>query len=215
MKKQIYSALVCLSFTTALSAQLENKGWWTRNLFTFQFFQEDAALSENRFGRHYQRYFTQPELGYVLNKRWMAGLVTQYEYINDRYDVPGDKAALKAETKRFYGAGPLLRHYVPISKRTYFMSEVYTFWSRETNEKVYSEFGIERKTNTARNVFGAGANPTIVYFLTRDLAFSITVVNIGYYAGKDNQSFTLSINPQQWLFGVEFYFEKKKMRTAN
>ena len=213
MKKQRFIFIFWLLMSNIACAQLENKGWWTRDLFTYQFYQQDASLADNRLERHYNRVFTQPELGYVLNKRVLVGIVAQFERVTDRYDVPADRSSLRASTKRSYGAGPLFRYYFPLTKRASFMPEVYGFLSRETNTEIYSDFGVDRKTSNSRNILGLGANPTIVYFLTRDMAFSITVVNIGYYANKGSQSFTFSLNPQQWLFGVEFYFEKKKTKT--
>lgn len=211
MKKPLYLALLLCLTTSAAFAQLENKGWWTRDLFTYSYYHQNDA---GAVPRTYNRYFTQPEVGYVLNKHWMAGLVFQYEFIRDRYDLPANANALQSSTKNFYGAGPLLRYYLPLSKRASFMPEVFSFWSKQTDEQVYVDPSGERKVRNTKHQFGIGANPTIVYFITRDLAFSITVVNIGYYASRTEKSFTLSINPQQWLFGVEYYFEKKKARQG-
>ncbi len=215
MKKHLLCAVFGMLFTNLSFAQLENKGWWTRDLFTFSYFKQDESLSDNRLERTYQRYFTQPEVGYVLNKRWLLGLVMQYEFIADRYTVPADRSGLKASYKRFYGAGPLLRYYIPLTKRASFMPEVFAFWSHQIQDEFYTNVGLESKTTTSLDIFGLGANPTIVYFLTRDLAFSITFVNIGYYSSRESRSFTLAVNPQQWLFGVEYYFEKKKGTPAN
>ena len=32
-----------------------------------------------------------------------------------------------------------------------------------------------------------------------------------FYTSKQDKSFTLKINPQQWLLGVESYFERKNI----
>jgi len=32
---------------------------------------------------------------------------------------------------------------------------------------------------------------------------------VQYYGNKDGQTFIFEVNPQQWLLGVEYYFEKK------
>jgi hypothetical protein len=33
---------------------------------------------------------------------------------------------------------------------------------------------------------------------------------VQYYGNKNGSSFIVEVNPQQWLLGVEYYFEKKK-----
>lgn len=89
------------------------------------------------------------------------------------------------------------------------MAEGYVFFSKERNTNISFNQGMEQRDASRRQEFGAGSNPTIVYFLTRNLAFSITFINIGYYATRESQSFTLSVNPQDWLWGLEYYFDRR------
>jgi hypothetical protein len=70
--------------------------------------------------------------------------------------------------------------------------------------------GVEEKTSTTYGSIGAGAFPSLVCFLTRDIALSLTVASVQNYGNKDSNSFIVAVNPQQWLLGVEYYFEKKK-----
>jgi hypothetical protein len=206
MKKGI-AVLLLLGSWLSLFAQLENKGWWTRDLVSYDYFHRPGKGGSD-FERKYQRIFTQPEAGYALNKHWMVGIVTQFEYRSDRYIIPDDAAASAGTSKYFYGAGPLLRYYFPLGPRVSLMPEFFLFYSHEVATDYYSDFGTLRKTNRSTDIFGAGAFPSLVCFLTKDLALSLTVASVNYYTSKESSSFTLNINPQQWLLGVEYYFDK-------
>ncbi|MDX1913248.1 MAG: hypothetical protein SFV22_17270 [Saprospiraceae bacterium] len=212
MKKNIYLTLLTCAICADASAQLENKGWWTRDLFSYQYQHNPADAAQGRQERTYHRFFTQPEIGYVLNKRTMVGIVAQYETLSDRFAIAPAQSGLTETQRRFYGAGPLLRFYFPLAKRVLIMPEFFAFFSREKTTSVYSELGVPQETSTAYNTFGAGAFPSLVCFLSRDLALSLTVVRVQYYQNEGSRSLTVEVNPQQWLLGVEYYFEKRKRK---
>ena len=207
MKTNLFILFFCLFLGRSAHAQLESKGWWTRDLFTFQYYKVPGKTDRD-LDRVYKRLFTQPEVGYALNKHWMVGLVTQYEFSSDRYVVPADTVAYVGNSKRFYGAGPLLRYYFPLGKRVCLMPEFYLFYSHEIHTEMTSNVGNSENRYTV-NTFGAGTFPSLVCFLTRDLALSLTVASVNYYKSKQGTSFTVNINPQQWLLGVEYYFERR------
>ena len=208
MKKKIAFLMLSLGLHFSASAQLENKGWWTRDLFSFRYYNVPGPAGVNSLDRKYKRFFTQPEVGYTLNKHWMVGIVAQYERQTDLYDVPADTSAYRGSTRSFYGAGPLVRYYFPLGPRVSLMPEFFMFYSHEKNSELRSNFGNIEKTNRHLNIFGIGTFPSLVCFLTRDLALSLTVASVNYYTSKEGDSFTVEINPQQWLLGVEYYFEK-------
>ncbi|MBL7827728.1 MAG: hypothetical protein JNJ57_13945 [Saprospiraceae bacterium] len=209
MTKPIVLFIATQFFCSLAQAQIEHKGWWTRDLFTYQYFHQPSDNNSGAFERTYHRIFTQPEVGYVIKKNWMVGLVLQYDYRTDNYDIPEGQTGQSHSSRSYYGAGPLIRYYHPIGKRVYFMSEVFGFYARETNGQTFQELASDRKTRYTKTQLGVGSNPSFAYFLTDNLGVSITFANIGYYTDKDSESFTFSINPQQWLLGVEWYFNKK------
>jgi len=192
-------------------AQLNDKGWWTRDLFHYSWV--TIPGSSGSLDRNYRRFFTQPEIGHTLGDRWMAGIVGQFEYISDRYEVPQDTSASGGYRKTFYGAGPLLRYYLPLSNRIYFMPEFFLFYSREKYTNLSYNLGALTEYSYGHNTFGGGTYPSIVCFLNRDLAFSITVISATYYTNRESKSLTISLNPQQWLLGVEYYFGRKKQES--
>ena len=197
-------------FPILCSAQLDNKGWWTRDLFHFQW-HNDPSDNSSEFDRHYLRFYTQPEIGYAINDRMLVGIVTQYEFIKDRYEVPANASGITESRSQFYGAGPLFRYFIPLGNRISFMPEFFLFYSTEKFTDIYSEAGHITEEKYSQNTFGAGAFPSFVCFLNRDIAVSITVVSALYYGNEDSQSIDIAINPQQWLLGVEYYFNKKKI----
>ncbi|MBV6440572.1 MAG: hypothetical protein EPGJADBJ_02243 [Saprospiraceae bacterium] len=207
MKKTALFWLYFQGFCLPAYAQLENKGWWTRDLFTFEYYRTpgDAGKTPER---KYKRFATQPEIGYTLGKRWMVGIVGQYDYRSDKYHVPADTPAYVGSTKSFYGAGPLVRYYLPLGARVSLMPEFYMFYSHQVATEIYSDFGNLKKTRRPLDTYGMGLFPSLVCFLTRDLALSLTVASVNYYTSKDGTSLSININPQQWLLGVEYYFEK-------
>jgi hypothetical protein len=207
-KNTLFTLFFCVCSAVA-TAQLENKGWWTRDLFSYNYQYNPADAAQGRLERRYNRFFTQPEIGYVLNRRTMVGIVAQYESLSDRFTIPGGQSGLMETRRRFYGAGPLLRFYFPLAKRVLIMPEFFAFYSKEKTTQVYAEPGGPRTTAAAFGTFGAGAFPSLVCFLSRDLALSLTVVRVQYYQNKGGRSLTVEVNPQQWLLGVEYYFEKR------
>ena len=207
MKKKSTLLWLCLSISLPAHAQLENKGWWTRDLFSFDYYHVPPP-GQNDLDRKYKRFFTQPEVGYALSKHWMIGIVGQYEYRSDRYAVPADTSAYAGSTKSFYGAGPLVRYYLPLGPRVSLMPEFFMFYSHQVTTEIYSDSGSLDKTEHPLGIFGMGVFPSLVCFLTRDLALSLTVASANYYTSTEGSSFALHINPQQWLLGVEYYFEK-------
>lgn len=207
MKKKTTLLWLCLGLCFSAHAQLETKGWWTRDLFSFDYYHVPAA-SQNDLDRKYKRFFTQPEVGYALDKHWMIGIVGQYEYISDRYAVSADTSAYAGFTKSFYGAGPLVRYYIPLGPRVSLMPEFYMFYSHQVTTEIYSDSGSLNETKHPLGIFGIGLFPSLVCFLTRDLALSLTVASVNYYTSNEGTSLAIHINPQQWLLGVEYYFEK-------
>lgn len=193
-------------------AQLENKGWWTRDLFTYRTdFNPDAGGPG--LGRTNGRLLTQPEVGYALNKHFLLGLITQYSHTFERQEIAANASGFIRSDDRFYGAGPLLRYFIPLGKRVSFMPEVFFTYYYGQKSQVYSNLGIETRTQSNYNSVGAGTFPTLVCFLTRDLALSLTVASVQYYGNKSGHSFIVELNPQQWLLGVEYYFEKGTRKT--
>lgn len=205
----LHGILLCLCFP--VFSQLENKRWWTRDLVSFEYF-DVPGQGANALDRKYKRFFTQPEIGIALNKHWMVGIVTQFETRSDRYHVPSDTSAYVGTTKKFYGAGPLLRYYLPLGPRVSLMPEFFMFYSHQVGTELRSDFGQITETKRPLDIFGMGAFPSLVCFLTRDLALSLTVASVNYYTSKEGSSFAVHLNPQSWLLGVEYYFEKKGER---
>lgn len=206
MKKATLAFIVFLFLQTS-SAQISEHGWWTRDLLHFSTF--NVPASSGVPDRNYYRFFTQPEIGHTFGKHWLGGIVGQYEFVSDRYDVPSDSSGNGGFKSSFYGAGPLLRYYLPISHRIYFMPEFFLFYSHQKTTNLYSQLGVISETDYSLNTFGAGAFPSMVCFLNDNLAFSITVVSLTYYSSPEGHSLYFNVNPQQWLLGVEYYFGKK------
>lgn len=199
------ATLLFLLATLSAHAQLENKGWWTRNLITFRSdYNKNPDLPNNSITNG--RFLTQPEIGYALNERWLVGLIGQYSHTYQRLN---NNQARSTVDDRFWGAGPLLRYYVPLGKRVALMPEVFfTYYFGEKRE--YIRIGnAESDIVTKYNSIGAGTFPSLVCFLTRDLAISLTVASLQYYGNRNGHSLIFEVNPQQWLLGVEYYFERK------
>jgi hypothetical protein len=196
-----------LFLLAALSAhaQLENKGWWTRDLITYRSdYNKNPDLPNSSVTNG--RFLTQPEIGYALNERWLVGIIGQYSHTFSRIN---NNQARSTVDDRFWGAGPLVRYYVPLGKRVALMPEVFfTYYFGEKREYVRI-FNAESEIITKYNSVGAGAFPSLVCFLTRDLALSLTVASFQYYGNKNGHSLIFEVNPQQWLLGVEYYFERK------
>jgi len=208
MKKPIFLALLGMLFAHLAIAQLENKGWWTRDLLTYRS-DRDPDGGSSGLGRTTGRLLTQPEFGYALNKRCLVGFITQYSHTFERQKLAPNASGLVRSDDRFIGAGPLFRYFIPLGKRVALMPEVFFTYFYSKNTRVVSNLGIEERSTTTANSIGTGAFPSLVCFLTRDLALSLTVASVQYYGNKDGQTFIFEVNPQQWLLGVEYYFEKK------
>lgn len=191
------------------SAQLENKGWWTRDLLSYRSDYDPKGGSAG-LGRTAGRFLTQPEFGYAINKRCLIGLITQYSNTFERQTQNANSSGLSHSSSRFFGAGPLFRYFIPLGERVALMPEAFFTYFFGENAQTYSNLGIEKKSNSKFNSIGAGAFPSIVCFLNRDIALSLTVASFQYYGNKDGHSIIVEVNPQQWLLGVEYYFEKKK-----
>ena len=211
MKTHLTLLAFCTLFHQPLFAQLENKGWWTRDLLTLRS-DHDPKGGPSGLGRTVGRFLTQPEVGYALNKRLLVGLITQYSHTFERQKIDVAGVGLSRSDDRFIGAGPLLRYFIPLGKRVSLMPEVFFTYFYGENTRVISTYGVESKTSTHAHSIGTGAFPSLVCFLTRDLALSLTVASVQYYGNKNGSSFIVEINPQQWLLGVEYYFEKKSPR---
>jgi hypothetical protein len=209
MRIRILTALLGILWAFPALAQLENKGWWTRDLLTYRSF-HDAKGGDSGLGRTTGRFLTQPEFGYALNKRCLVGLITQYSNTFERQTLAPNTSGLLRSNDRFFGAGPLFRYFIPLGKRVALMPEVFFTYFWGENTRIYSNMGVEEKNTTTYGSVGAGAFPSLVCFLTRDIALSLTVASVQYYGNKDSHSFIVEVNPQQWLLGVEYYFEKKK-----
>ncbi|MFN0214551.1 MAG: hypothetical protein ACKVT2_09880 [Saprospiraceae bacterium] len=209
MKKQTISLIISFLFVIPAQAQLENKGWWTRDLFTYRS-DYDPDGGNSGLGLKTGRLLTQPEIGYALNKRCLLGLVTQYSHTFVRQNIAANSTGLARSDDRFFGAGPLFRYFIPLGKRVALMPEVFFVYYFVKKTEVNSILNIEEKSTSSYNGIGAGTFPSLVCFLTRDLSLSLTVASVQYYGNKNGRSLIVELNPQQWLLGVEYYFEKKK-----
>lgn len=210
MSKTLLSlVLMGLFGHVSLHAQLENKGWWTRDLLTY-WSNVDRNANGEGLGRTSGRLLTQPEVGYALNKRFLLGIITQYSHTFERQELAPNTSGLLRSDDRFYGAGPLMRYFIPLGPRVSLMPEVFFTYYFGQKTQVVSTLGGEEKTTTRYNSVGAGTFPSLVCFLTKDLALSLTVASVQYYGNKDSHTFIVEVNPQQWLLGVEYYFDKKK-----
>ncbi len=212
MKKAIPFALLNLFVCLNLHAQLEHKGWWTRDLFTYRS-DYDPNFGGPDLGRTSGRLSTQPELGYALNKRCLVGLIAQYSHNFVRQEIAPNTSGFVRSDEHYYGAGPLFRYFIPLGKRVSLMPELFFVYYYVEKATVVSNSGVEEKTKTSYNSIGTGTFPSLVCFLTRDLALSLTVASVQYYGNKDGHAFIVEVNPQQWLLGVEYYFEKKEKTT--
>lgn len=213
MKKALLLTTCSLFLSLTLQAQLENKGWWTRDLFTYR---SDFAPNTGGadLGRTTGRLLTQPEIGYALNKHCLVGLITQYSHNFVRQEIEAGGSGTLRSDDRFVGAGPLFRYFFPLGKRVALMPEAFFVYYYGENSTVFTTAGVEEKTSTGYNSIGAGAFPSLVCFLTRDLALSLTVASVQYYGNKSGHTLIVEVNPQQWLLGVEYYFEKKKGKST-
>lgn len=213
MKKPLLSLLLSLVISIPAFSQLENKGWWTRDLLTYRS-NFDPNGGGPDLGRTTGRLLTQPEVGYALNKRCLLGLITQYSHTFDRQKIAPNGSGLLRSDDRFLGAGPLFRYFVPLGKRVALMPEVFFVYYFGERSTVYSNLGVENRSSTQYNSVGAGTFPSLVCFLNRDLALSLTVASVQYYGSKTGHTFIVEVNPQQWLLGVEYYFEKGKRKEG-
>ncbi|MDO8368968.1 MAG: hypothetical protein Q7T20_19380 [Saprospiraceae bacterium] len=213
MRKSIPCILLIVMFAGPLMAQLENKGWWTRDLLSYRSDHEPNGGSSG-LGRTTGRFLTQPEIGYTLNKRCLLGLIMQYSHSFERQEIAPNSSGLLRSDDRYFGAGPLFRYFIPLGKRVSLMPELFFTYFYGENTKTTTNAGLETKTRTATHSIGTGAFPSLVCFLTRDLALSLTVASVQYYGNKGGQTFIVEVNPQQWLLGVEYYFEKKKQAES-
>lgn len=209
MKKSFLLLVFSLCLQDAVHAQLENKGWWTRDLLTYRRDYSPDALGPG-LGRTTGRLLTQPEVGYALSDRFLVGLITQYSHTFERQEIAANASGLVRSDDRFYGAGPLVRYFFPLGPRVALMPELFFTYYYGENTRVFSNLGVEEETRTSYTSVGAGAFPSIMCFLTRDLALSLTVASVQYYGNKSGHTVLVELNPQQWLLGVEYYFEKKK-----
>lgn len=125
-------------------------------------------------------------------------------------NIPAGLTGSKGSRKKFFGAGPLCGIINQIGKRLAFMPEFFAFYSEEVRTYITATPFGDFKSPVSDGIVGAGAFPSFVYFMTDRLAVSITFINIQYYSSRGGQSFTVNLNPQQWLLGVECYFNKKR-----
>ena len=213
MKKAIFTSLLGLILSLNAAAQLETKGWWTRDLVSYRSYHEAKGGSAG-LGRTSGRFVTQPEFGYALNKHCLVGLIVQYSNSFERQTLNASSSGLLRSNDQYLGAGPLFRYFIPLGKRVAFMPELFFTYYGGKKTEVISNFGIETRSTTRYNSIGTGAFPSLVCFLTRDLALSLTVASLQYYGNKDGYSFIAEVNPQQWLLGVEYYFENGKRSAA-
>lgn len=197
----------CLLSTTA-RAQLQNKGVWTRNMLNYR----SEVRKEDSYSYVYRKksLLLQPEIGYAIGKRFLIGLIGQYRTTKESSQDP-----LQGYIERhdvFYGAGPLLRYYLPITDRLVFMPEVFFVYYQHKSTAFHYDAVLLDISNTRYNSIGAGAFPSLVGFLTRDLAISLTVASLQYYGNANNKTLVVEANPQQWILGLEYYFEKPKKK---
>ena len=211
MKTLVLLAILSILWVFPAQAQLENKGWWTRDLLSYRAY-HDAKGGDSGLGRTTGRFLTQPEFGYALNKRCLVGFITQYSNTFERQTLAPNASGLLRSNDRFFGAGPLFRYFIPLGKRVALMPELFFTYFYGENTRINSNMGIEEKSTTSYSSIGTGAFPSLVCFLTRDIALSLTVASIQYYGNRDGHSLIVEVNPQQWLLGVEYYFEKKKAK---
>ncbi|MBL7785395.1 MAG: hypothetical protein JNM36_05775 [Chitinophagales bacterium] len=205
----LLALFVCCLLSTTVYAQLQNKGFWTRNLLNYR----SEVRKEDYSGYLYRNksLLLQPEIGYAIGKRFLIGLVGQY-----RTDKASTQDILQGYVERrdvLYGAGPLLRYYLPITDRLVFMPEVFFVYYQHKSTTLHYDAVLLDMSMQRYNSIGAGAFPSLVGFLTRDLAISLTVASLQYYGNANNKSFIVEANPQHWILGLEYYFEKPKKKT--
>jgi hypothetical protein len=99
MKNILLIALQCIFFAFPAFAQLENKGWWTRDLLTCRSY-HDAKGGDSGLGRTTGRFLTQPEFGYALNKRCLVGIITQYSNTFERQTLAPNASGLLRSNDR-------------------------------------------------------------------------------------------------------------------
>lgn len=116
MKNLVFLAILSILWVLPAQAQLENKGWWTRDLLTYRSY-HDAKGGDSGLGRTTGRFLTQPEFGYALNKRCLVGFITQYSNTFERQTLAPNASGLLRSNDRFFGAGPLFRYFIPLGKR--------------------------------------------------------------------------------------------------
>lgn len=198
-----------ICWMTSSFSQVTKNTWWTRDLFSLYHLSYPESNTQSGFDEKSTHIFFRPEAGYVFGKGWMVGIVPDIDYSIHHYDIPEISSGVSQEKNAGFGVGPLLRYYVPISKRIYFMPEFYLFYGHTKHTTTTSTLGAVSTSSYSGNSYGAGSNPSIVCFLSNRIAAVLTFVQIGYYSdGKKSRDLFVDVNPTTWLWGIEYHFNK-------
>lgn len=203
--------LLLLALSCSAYSQIQNHSFWTRDAFQLYWYDYAADASSSGFDQKYTRIYFRPEAGYIFGNRWMIGIVPDVDSRVTKYNVPSSESSTIEDKSVRFGAGPLLRYYIPLSPKIYLMPEFYLYYGTTNYTSVFSDAGNITTSESRVNTYGLGSNPSVVLFLNTHLSAVLTFTQIGYYKhDNDTQDLFVDINPTSWIWGIEYYFGKKE-----
>ena len=167
----------------------------------------NANTSKNENDQFYVGFY--PQVGYAINNNLIIGLGLGYNYQNittyysgiENYDSNQNTVVVFPYIKKYFNITEKLSFHL---QGEFSVSKTW----------IDNKSSITNNSNGTRNNLFAGIRPGITYFLNKKFALETSIGALGYSTGKNENdngegkfnSFDLSFNSNNLLFGLSYYF---------
>ncbi|ALL07687.1 hypothetical protein AQ505_20645 [Pedobacter sp. PACM 27299] len=170
--KKIIVTIAALSISTlTLQAQTEKGTKFIGGNFGFNS-NNNSRNSENVSKN--SSYSFNPKAGYFISNNFVLGANLGIVYTKTRYSPSQTENNIIS-----FGAGSFLRHYLTITERFRFFSEIELSWITSKNEPTKNNENVI-KQYARYNVYSANLRPGLAFFPTKNWAIEMSFPLFGY-----------------------------------